>query len=95
MKLCVIELGDKSLYMGRKSSILNHSYQFSIRKYDIFIMNEYHNMIEKKITWLFACVAHARFFMNYYSAPKRANRGSGIFKQSIEKFPRQFGWVKS
>ena len=41
------------------------------------------------------CVAQARFFMNYYSASKRPNRGSGVVKWSIEKFPCRLGWVKS
>ena len=38
----------KQLDIERKSYILDHTYQFSIRKYDTFIMNRYHTMAEKR-----------------------------------------------
>ena len=47
-KLLGIDPSDENSAMGRKSSVLDHAYQFAIRQYEVLRMNEDHGMTEKE-----------------------------------------------
>ena len=48
MKLLCIGHNVKEMAMGRKSPMLDHSYQFSTRQYEMLRTNEDNGMIENK-----------------------------------------------